>query len=92
MWGSFGVRELRCEGVALWESCIGGSCGVGELQCGSFDLGELRCGGVALWGSCAVGESSTETNITPKWRKIAKFLSQILLDNLKSYSKRTYFF
>ena len=25
MWGSFGVRELRCEGVAVWGSCAVGS-------------------------------------------------------------------
>ena len=36
--------------------------------------------------------SSTEIDVTPKRLKIAKFWLQILLDNLKSYSKRTYFF
>ena len=55
-------------------------------------MGELRCGGVAVWRSCGVGLSSPEINITPERCKIAKFGLQILLDNLKSYSKRTYFF
>ena len=36
--------------------------------------------------------SSTEINVTPKRLQIAKFRLQILMDNLKSYSKCTYFF
>ena len=36
--------------------------------------------------------SSTETNVTPKRLKIEKFRLQILVDSLKSYLKRTYFF
>ena len=45
MWGSCGVGELRCAGVAVW-----GSCGIEEL----------RCGEVAVWGSCGMGESRYE--------------------------------
>ena len=36
--------------------------------------------------------TSTEIDVTPKRRKIAKFRLQNLVDSLKSYSKRTYFF
>ena len=36
--------------------------------------------------------SSTEIDVTPKRLKIAKFRLQILIDNSKSYLKRTYFF
>lgn len=36
--------------------------------------------------------SSTAINVTPKRLQIAKFRSQILVDSLKSYLKRTYFF
>ena len=36
--------------------------------------------------------SSTEIDVTPKRLKIAKFRLQILVDNSKSFSKRTYFF
>ena len=49
MCGSCDVRELVCEGVAVW-----GSCGVGELHCGvvavwgSCGVGQLQCGGVAV--------------------------------------------
>ena len=36
--------------------------------------------------------SSTKINVMSKRLKIAKFRLQILVDNSKSYSKRTYFF
>ena len=36
--------------------------------------------------------SATKINVTSKRLKIAKLRLQILIDNSKSYSKRTYFF
>ena len=32
--------ELRCPGIAVWES---------------RDVGKSQCGGVVMWGSCGVG-------------------------------------
>ena len=57
MWGSCGVGELHCGGVAVW-----GICSVGYLRCGAFavwgirGVGLSRCGAVAAWGSCIVAE------------------------------------
>ena len=63
-WGSFGMEELRFEGVAMcvcldvWHlQCIGvkvcRSCGVGELHYRKVTTwGELWCVAVIVWWSC----------------------------------------
>ena len=42
VWGSCGVWELRCGGVAVWGVAVWGSRGVGESRCGRVAMWESR--------------------------------------------------
>ena len=47
VWGSSGLKELRCGGVAVWWS----------RGAGSGDVRKLQCGVVALWESGILGQT-----------------------------------
>ena len=97
MWKSCGLGELQCGRVVVWVSRDEGELHCGRVLVWSRSVRMLWCGRVVVWGSCSVGELwcggvALWGSLPRKRRKISKFQLQILLDNLKSYSKCNIFF